>query len=319
MGHTDPNIYRRHYLNQIVTTDTLACFLGVPSREGLMRLAGHMSLTRDVNAPTALTAEQREQLTFDPALKAVRATRVEVRNQLLKEHGKLKIAQDADADGWKHYQRLQKKAKTLSMKLQSDLLKHLRTEFFATAGARYIEAQQNGANAKQNPASTKLAVLGEHSVFDVEERNQLPALLFPHKICESENVTAEATSLLVAMRTMSSLCRRCSRPNQVNEVVFESLSEEQCRHDEQIVDTFPIIVPGTVCLFCLGDSALPSHARTYAYARRSALSRHVQSHHLRFLHDGFLCPHPSCADRAVHLDDATHFKNHAAIVHNVFH
>jgi Protein of unknown function (DUF3435) len=55
MGHTDPNIYRRHYLNQIVTTDTLACFLGTPSREGIMRLVSHMSLTRDISAPTALS------------------------------------------------------------------------------------------------------------------------------------------------------------------------------------------------------------------------------------------------------------------------
>lgn len=71
-GHTDPKIYRRHYLNRIVnrivSTDILACFLRLPSREGLMRLAGHMSLTCDVNAPTNLTTEQKEQLTTDPAL-----------------------------------------------------------------------------------------------------------------------------------------------------------------------------------------------------------------------------------------------------------
>jgi hypothetical protein len=75
LGHTDPNIYRGHYLNQIVTTDTLACFLGIPSREGVMRLASHMSLTRDVNAPTASSQSEideiRVQIQFYPPRKPI--------------------------------------------------------------------------------------------------------------------------------------------------------------------------------------------------------------------------------------------------------
>ena len=43
MGYTDPNIYQRHYLNQIVTTDTLTCFLAALSREGIMKLALHIA------------------------------------------------------------------------------------------------------------------------------------------------------------------------------------------------------------------------------------------------------------------------------------
>jgi len=66
MGHTDPQIFRRHYLNQIITADTLACFLSAPSREGIMRLVGHMSLTRDPSAPNALSQAQKDELHSHP-------------------------------------------------------------------------------------------------------------------------------------------------------------------------------------------------------------------------------------------------------------
>lgn len=319
MGHADPNIFRRHYLNQIVSTDTLACFLRTPSREGLMRLAGHMSLTRDVNAPTSLTEKQKQDIVADPALQAARATRDEARRDLLKEHKQLKDARTVKADGWATYQRLQRAAKALHVRLQTDLLKSLRTEFFATAGARYIEAQQCRDGDSHNSAQEALTPLGRSCAFDIEERNLLPSLLFPAKDLKPASTVDEWTHLADAVRALISLCRRCSRPSGAVGPVFEPILEEECHHDEQIVETYPIVVPGTVCLFCLGNTSLPSHARTYAYARRSSLARHVQQYHLRFIHERFLCPHPSCADRSIWLEDILHFKNHAAAVHNVLH
>jgi hypothetical protein len=40
--------------------------------------------------------------------------------------------------------------------------------------------------------------------------------------------------------------------------------KEEIVHHEQIPDVFPIVVPGTVCLFYLGDTSLSAQARTYA-------------------------------------------------------
>jgi hypothetical protein len=49
MGHHRPEMYDKHYLNEIIETDTLGILLGTPSDKQLMDLASHMSLTRDPN------------------------------------------------------------------------------------------------------------------------------------------------------------------------------------------------------------------------------------------------------------------------------
>ena len=317
MGHIDPNMFRRHYLNQIISTDTLACFLRMPSREGLMRLAGQMSLTQDADAPTSLSEKQKQDILADPALQAARASCDLARSQLLTNCKRLKDAREADPKGMKGYVKLQNAAKALHNRLQSDKLKSLRAEFFATAGARYIEEQcQDG---RVSPSGSALTPLSHSRVFDIEERNLLPSIIFGPPESKQPAGNDDHARLAEVVRVLASLCRRCSRPSGRADTVYEPLSEEEMRHDEQTVDTFPILVPGTVCLFCLGDSSLPSHARTYAYARRSSLARHVERLHLRHVHAPFLCPHPYCTEQGTKMQDGMHFKNHAATTHNVVH
>jgi hypothetical protein len=155
--------------------------------------------------------------------------------------------------------------------------------------------------------------------FDLKERKILPALLFPDFHGESKEDSVTSPRLCRPVKALTSLCRRCSKPVKPSETLFECLKEEIVHH-EQIPDVFPIVVPGTVCLFYLGDTSLSARARTYAYARRSTLTRHVERNHLglRKSDDDFLCPHPSCTAR-VTLLGAMHFKSHAATVHNVLH
>jgi hypothetical protein len=51
MGHVNGSIHERSYRNQIVDADIVSAFLETPSDEATMKLMGHMSLTRDPNAP----------------------------------------------------------------------------------------------------------------------------------------------------------------------------------------------------------------------------------------------------------------------------
>ena len=102
-------------------------------------------------------------------------------------------------------------------------------------------------------------------------------------------------SLPDVVRALRALCLRAGRPSKPSEILFECLDEEEIRHDERFPDTYPIVVPGTICLFCLGNPTLTWTARTYSYARRSSLARHVQQHHLRYQRSDFLCPHPVCS------------------------
>lgn len=324
MGHTDPNIYRRHYLNQIVTTDTLACFLGTPSREGIMRLASHMSLTRDVNAPTALSQSQVNEVRANPVLCAAQASRDLVRSELVKQHRHLKVARDADPSGYAQYQRLQSAAKAVDTKLRRKALTEVRERFFASAGARYIEQQ----NAPSCGVSDRLDTDGGDALaattlsipeFEIAERNAVRNLLFGAETGRLKQDERGAAGLYHVVRAFRALCLRAGRPSKPSEIHFECLAEEEICHNERYPETFPIVVPGTVCLFCLGNVSLPASARTYAYARRSSLARHVQQHHLRYQQSEFICPHPTCATEGVTLRDGTHFKNHAATVHNVLH
>ena len=108
--------------------------------------------------------------------------------------------------------------------------------------------------------------------FDVKEQNLLLSLLFGDDTKSKANME-DSNRNLNMIRVFKSLCRHCSRPSKLSETLFKLLDKEEIRHGEQIIEIYPIVVPGTVCLFCLGDDSLVSHARIYAFARRSSLAR----------------------------------------------
>jgi hypothetical protein len=62
MGHVNGPIYEKSYRNQIVDADIVSAFLETPSDEAIMKLMGHMLLTRDPSAPTEPTSAQRHQV-----------------------------------------------------------------------------------------------------------------------------------------------------------------------------------------------------------------------------------------------------------------
>ena len=59
MGHVNGTIYEKSYRNQVVDADIVSAFLETPSDEAIMKLMGHLSLTRDPNAPGEPTSAQR--------------------------------------------------------------------------------------------------------------------------------------------------------------------------------------------------------------------------------------------------------------------
>jgi hypothetical protein len=62
VGHVNSPIYEKSYRNQIVDADIVSAFLETPSDEAIMKLMGHMLLTRDLNAPAEPTSAQRRQV-----------------------------------------------------------------------------------------------------------------------------------------------------------------------------------------------------------------------------------------------------------------
>jgi hypothetical protein len=62
MGHVNGSIYEKSYRNQVIDANIVSAFLEIPSDEALMKLMGHISLTRDPNAPAEPTSAQRREI-----------------------------------------------------------------------------------------------------------------------------------------------------------------------------------------------------------------------------------------------------------------
>ncbi|KAK5310774.1 hypothetical protein LTR70_009232 [Exophiala xenobiotica] len=306
MGHDDPNMYQRYYLNQVITTDTFACSLGTPSRQNIMKLASHMSLTRDVNAPTALSDAQKWEVRSDPAYCQVRESRDTARAALDK-CGKLKAAKVLVPQAYADYKYHCRLLDAVEKQLSNSKLQEIRGQFFASAGARYIEQQHR---SQSDSDGSKFTCAGPQ--VEIAERNRIRDLLF--------GKTSQLSDLVEAFRA---LCSRVDRQSGTAVTYFEPLEDADPLESlravplcEQYPDLYQQKVPGLVCLFCLGNSALNPSARTFSYARRTCLARHVQHQHLRYQSEPFVCPHPNCS---VPLRDGDHFKNHAYLVHSVAH
>src|SRR5947208_6679396 len=149
--------------------------------------------------------------------------------------------------------------------------------------------------------------------FIFDERNRLAGLL-----CQNRDVTEMSEhevyeNRLNALRDMISLCARREAPRQSPRQAYEEITQEEVTYEDP--DLFPMSCPGTQCLFCLGESSLCHSARTFSFSRRDALIRHVNGHlRPRDWSKNPFCPHPVCEAK---LDSEMHFKNHAAVIHNI--
>jgi hypothetical protein len=62
MGHVNGSIYEKSYCNQVVDIDIVLAFPETLSDEAILKLMGHMSLTKDPNAPAKPTSAQRRRV-----------------------------------------------------------------------------------------------------------------------------------------------------------------------------------------------------------------------------------------------------------------
>jgi Protein of unknown function (DUF3435) len=313
MGHSRPEIYDKHYLNEIVESDTLGILLETPSNKRLMSLATHMSLTKDPNAPAELTTLQRQEIMNSFDMVKLRAERDAKRQQLDNSDKVLKKAKIIDPKGFEEYELLRRRYDALRSLLMRQKFEQVREDYFSTVGARYIEEQHTGSTRIELPAPT----------FEVPEREPLASLLFPKVNAEleleetldwpSDAHHCHLIDLLVSLCSKRCLPERKSKQDE--KTIYIEVEE-----DETTPDLYPIVCPSTLCLFCLGDTSLPLESRTRHFPKTSNLKRHVVVQHLRHqdLGVGFECPHPGCCENRILKSNAQYF-NHAAIVHNVLH
>ena len=70
----------------IIQMDTQSAFLRVPSRDALIKLAGHMSLTRDPTAPTSIQVD-KSAIALDTEVQELERLCIELKG-CLKANGK---------------------------------------------------------------------------------------------------------------------------------------------------------------------------------------------------------------------------------------
>jgi hypothetical protein len=179
MGHVNGSIYEKSYRNQIVDADIVSAFLETPSDEAIMKLMGHMSLTRDPNAPTEPTSAQRRQVQADVEViaakrqadvstKAIRDRYVSVAaaKRKAQEDPTLEIELDENT-------RLRKDHESLFKRKLTSLFEISRQEYFSNLGAACLENQHTG---QEEPTGLSIPA------FLFSEREALATLLFPSLI-----------------------------------------------------------------------------------------------------------------------------------------
>jgi Protein of unknown function (DUF3435) len=73
MGHAHSGIHDKYYQSNIIDADIMAALLEKPSDQAAIQLLGHVSLTRDPNAPNSLTDFDRRQIAACPEVQEARA------------------------------------------------------------------------------------------------------------------------------------------------------------------------------------------------------------------------------------------------------
>jgi hypothetical protein len=305
MGHVNGTIYEKSYRNQVVDCDIVSAFLETPSDEAIMKLMGHLSLTRDPNAPAEPTSEQRLKVQADPEVVMAKKLLLESTEALRAHYGSVAAASRKAQEDPKvqieldENTLLKKKHKSLFQRKLTSLFEASREEYFSTLGAACLDNQHTGQEEPDGPSIP---------TYRFSEREGLAKLLFPspsEKPISHQQLIEDSCQII---GLYASLCERREYPrtrrgqqddsqDQSESVDSKEVSEvKPCFLDTE-PDIYPMWCPGTQCLFCLGDVRLPAKTRTRCFANPFSLTRHVKEQHLRYLRKGgpFVCPHPSCS------------------------
>jgi len=332
MGHTSSDIYEHYYRNDVVDADIVAAVLEKPSDQAAMRLMGHVSLTRDPNAPCKLTKSERQEASNDAEVQAAAARYATSVAALRADHVTVSAAR-REAGKDPELQRrvdendnLRKEYNKIRARKETELLEHLRAQYFATLGDVCLENQYTGQEEPAGPAPP---------IFRFGERKDLAKLLFPLPDTKTPSCVQQIQNGCQIIRLYASLCSRREYPRLRRQPKHAGCDPEKSGPDITtegdldiapcFVDTcpgiFPVQCPGTQCLFCLGDGTLSTDIRTRCFSSTYALTRHVKIQHLKHLRPGmpFVCPHPTCQVTKIKCRDGNGFKVHALQVHNVIH
>jgi hypothetical protein len=318
MQHASSAVFQHNYLSHYVTQDTQAAYRGLEPQTAIIRVASGMSRSIDPLRPRTLSKRQLATVDRRPEVVLARRRRDGLAQRVRAQYTTISRARgtavyDTYREAHQAFLRTKKETrKTVLKEVKaqyrteqpvSDILRQLRkgkaTEATGRAGKKETRTQELSPERKRVLAAL-LTFVSAGSVDDVSRRSE--AIDAIQALCGRQEPGVRKVHRL---REMNEASRSPSPPPVI--VACEDKSGEH--------DTFPVCCASTQCIFCMGDTELPTVQRTKKFRNRDGLKRHFFRKHLQHHAAGqrLQCPHPRCD--SVWLDGPDHLRNHAETVH----
>ena len=323
MGHSNSSIFEKYYQNRVVSIDISAAVLKMPSRSSLLASVGHIGIDRDPRAPLHLDTKERDAALADQEYISLQARIKEHRASTYKQHDQHTDEITANEVWKKHAKILQSSRTSLRKRLLRKAIDEKRRRFFDCIDKNDIRRTKRGDLITYDPALPVYALAARANLVQIF-RQATP----DHTTASQYDRRQEALQNLIDLchirepHRMNPVSRAGKDASAQVEDTASSLRETQTdvrdlQHAFETMELIPLVLPSTICLFCLGHTELTFEARTASFSRIDSLRRHIDDLHLSHYDPDvpLICPHPSCD---VSLQGVKHFKNHAATVHNVF-
>ena len=320
MGHSNSSIYEKFYQNRYVTTDIAAAILKTPSRSSLLASVGHIGIDRDPRAPLRLHAEERKTALANPNFIAIEVRIKNLNAEIYGQH--YRLTGQPDDSRKKEMKALRNSRQSLRKRLLKEAVHKKRGRFFDHIDSDDIRQNKCGVLVTYTPTLPVYALTARNNLANIFSR------VDPYGATTNQrDRRIEALSNLIElchirephhMNPASTACKGATVENDTTTCLEEVSNDVQDLQDVfKAMELVPLILPSTMCLFCLGDDELTIEGRTVSFSRIDSLRRHTDDKHLKYYDPDtpLLCPHPSCD---ISLHNVNHFKNHAATVHNVF-
>ena len=282
-----------------------------------------MNRLMDPRRPKRLTARQKDAISSEAAIQALRARQNELFRQI---RAKFQFIYKAKGEPIHDaYQRARLDTYGAIRQRERAVLREIRKEYDATAPLQDIQEQINGNTEAVN--ARLAAGLVEYSF---PERFRIAKAFL-----ESESRPVDDSSARLALiEDLILLCRRqeirlCTRPRKAKTqpceiaVDVDDPEPEPPQVKEEPTDAgtddkplFPRECTEFQCLICLGRTRLPLSKRLQNFDGKFSLTRHFHRFHERF-EPHKPCPHPDPACAKVVLPTKMLFLNHAAMVHGI--
>ena len=350
MGHHG-STYEQYYLPDLIERDFQSIYFGTAPQEELIQAVARMGLTRDKRAPIELSAEQKLEVRNDPGLVRLRARR-DGRRERLMRRGYYPLSKAAGEPDYIKYQELTREINKMSTSLKARRLREAIREFHDNVDGHEIDRQLDGPT--QSHGSTRAAaemelpqraLVAQFITLSPDDSRTYEALggrvgfvdaLVKLCFCQEGRRYRSAvdddldgpsgfgstvrTSKHRPLRGLedSLVAPGLRRASAIDPVGDKSQGLEIGQHAlRDPGGPAALTFPSPVCLICIGEQGWSAKARLKTFSRKSTLKRHLHIHTKagQFIRP-FRCRVPGC--RHV-IQNMTHYMNHSAQVHSVFH